>query len=175
MNNSKKTSALPAASTPLSGSEIVYVVQGGVSKKSTVSQVSQQYNTSNNCYCIKRVKISLTAADIKTAFSSPILALTPSSGSRFIQVLGGKINVPAFATPFTSSNITVNDSSGVIVGNFQIDLQTGNVADQRTFLKFVVDISADLMSTNLYISTDADSVVGDGTCDIYLTYIEQTI
>jgi hypothetical protein len=117
------------------------------------------------------IKVSLTAAQIKTLSSVPVDSGIPLPG------IGKAIFVTSAAINYTYNSTIFDGFSQLELGNFD---RTGaqyiwnGLDSQNVFSPMIPsDASGNPIAANtlLYISNNGDSVAGDGTMDIYINYI----
>lgn len=160
-----KISALTAITPPLAGTEVLPIVQGGVTKKVTVDQLSK----------VHTVKISITSAQVLTLFSVPVLAVSAPGAGFHIRVTSCSckltFNSVAYATSVDIfiSTATANNIQYQIIGGLNGTV-TGNklgVSDQAIYATDTQLIS----NQAVYIqASGADPTAGNSNIIVYITY-----
>lgn len=120
-------------------------------------------------------KVSLTAAQIKTASSAPVTVIAaPGSGKMIMNVHGVYVythNTTVFTSTYFSI-ITAGAASGeFLLVSFSTVLSTTSTRREQLYQN-VVGAKQRFCKANeiIQLKADADSAVGDGTLDLYLTY-----
>jgi len=115
-------------------------------------------------------RVPLTAAQIRTLNSIPVLAVAAPGVGKAIQVISGSVNFTANAVAFTSAtlNLRIDTLIQNQAGTADSILQNGI----NDFHSMQLQTPANNMITNnaLNIIANADSAVGDGTAVVYGAY-----
>lgn len=162
-----KTVGKSTASLPGTGTVTTVTSSDG---SITITDASTTPNLSVNC-CVRSVKKSLSAADIQSGFTVPISAIVPSGGTKIIAILGAQCVFTAGGTPFTSSSIILSTINGDF-GSFDGVSLSGS--SKSSILLPQNNSLTTLAGKTIYITTNADSAVGDGTAIVYIQYMEIT-
>lgn len=125
----------------------------------------------------KTVKISLSSAQILQLFTTPVELVAPQGANTFIQPISAVYNYTYGTITYTTNVllaigynpvVTGSITSTTILGAAQNRLQRSLFASGNTF----VISSLDPINNGLYAQVQTgDPLAGDGTLDIYLTYI----
>lgn len=156
---SKKISELPAATTPLAGTELVEVVQGGVNKKVAASALGGTGGVSTQCIpvaCSDETTV-LTTGTAKVTFRMPY-AFTLSAVRA------------SLTTPQTSGSIftvDINESGSSILST---KLTIDNTEKSSTTAATAAVISDAALADDSEITIDIDQV-GDGTAKGLKVYL----
>jgi len=131
---------------------------------------SNYFITINDVFVFS-VKVSLTAAQIRTGNSSPIMiAPTPGIGYA-LESISGSIKYKYNSVVFSSVGLFISSSS---ISQVQLGTADGylNQNKSRFYRLIPLEDQGNSMIENqgLYVSTDVDSVAGDGTADVYVMY-----
>lgn len=123
--------------------------------------------SSNNFVILKK---SLTAAQIRTGNSIPVSTGIVVPAGKYLHVIGASANYNQGdgAQAFTSFSLTTATKS-----DYQAILRATTITMQTLWGQFLIDATGNsfINGQDLMISTDADSVAGTGTADIYIIYI----
>ena len=156
-------SGLPSASTPLSGTEVVPVVQSGTTKKVAVSYIGSiaagsdtqvQYNSSNAFAGSANLTFNGTTLTANTLnLANPLGAAYGGTGlSSFTS--GGVVYASSTSALATGSALTFNGSSLSIVGN----ISSANAGNENLYLSDgSVRSSLQNGSNTLYFNVNSNS------------------
>lgn len=167
--NQKISQLTPILQADLAPNDLFVVVDTSASqdKSITVDQLDQRYAA------FQTQKITLTAAQIKTLSSIPVVLVTPPSG-KFVQLIAASLYYHFNTAAFTSNLITLNIGPA---GGIQMQSPGSFLAGGAdAFGQFVLQqIIGSAPAPSIVATADIDSAVGDGSVSIYVTYQLVTI
>lgn len=157
-----KISALPAA-TALDGSELVPIVQAGVTSQSTVKDVS----------AVLKIKVSLSSAQILALNSVPITIVPAQGANTMIVPVRVVINKHYNSVTYTTNINLVLGAGTVFASTFSNAL--GFTADEIAGYTITANASASPPSGSINVDLKISASVGNpaagnSTIDIHLLY-----
>jgi hypothetical protein len=117
------------------------------------------------------VKVPLTAAQIMTLNSIPVLAIPAPGVGKAIEIISGSANLIFNTTAYTSSSLRLQPTSatGSQFSAVNLFLSAISTRFSRMLQVIVTDVSV-IENEPINITSDADSVVGDSPINIYISY-----
>ena len=162
-----KISALTSAGT-ITGTEIVPVVSGGVTKRTTTQNIAE--------LAVKTVKVTVSSADIKT-FNTPFAVIAAPGSGKFIDVLAVKFRLRDGTVAYdTNTNLQMflGTPSTVAVTNSISTFLAATSSFAKPAMPVLTAVSTtqsnfENQALNLYTS-GGNPATGDGVLDVYITY-----
>lgn len=162
-----KISALTSAGN-ITGTEIVPVVQGGITKRTNVQNIAELF--------VKSVKVTVSSANIKT-FNTPYELIAAPGAGKFIDVLAVKLRLRDGTVAYdTNTNVQLflGAPSTVPVTNSISTFfaaTSGFSKPAIPVLTAVNTIESNFANQPLNIYTSGGNpATGDGVLDVYITY-----
>ena len=159
----KKISQLTAKTTELQKEDLLNVSEWNGATYDTKSISGEGF--------ILNTKVSLTAAQIKTANSVPVSLIAAPGVGKFIEVISASWRFNYGSATFDNLDIMYLKINGSTQDQFRKDSMIGYSSDK--FGSFDKKIEAtDSLKDNASLTwvADADSTTGDSTMDIYINY-----
>lgn len=171
----KKISELTEANLPLDGTEDLPIVQGGSTVRCSTQDIADLAGRSS----VITVKVSLSSAEILALNTTPKqLVAAPGSG-KILQPLFYLVKL-SYATAQYATNTTLQfNYDGLpavgIVSNSILNRTESFIMRQAaastTAFAFAISTS-DITNKGLFVSvTNGNPTAGDGTLDIYVSYV----
>lgn len=120
----------------------------------------------------KTIKVSLTASQIQTSFSNPILAIQAPASGQVIFILNAFCKYNFLSTAFLSSTLFLYSGTST-VNSFEFDNMQNSTISTSQYGTILFGTSANQIidGKGLYIKADMDSIGrGGGTVTFYITY-----
>lgn len=163
---SMKISALPAITPPLAGTEVLPIVQGGITKKVTVDQLSK----------VHTVKVTIPSAQVLTIYSVPVVAIASPGAGYFIKVTSCSCKLIFNSVAYTTgldlqvSTNTANNTEWLITGalNGTLTANKMGIAQSAIFASDTQLISN--QSVIIQGASGADPLLGNSNIVVYITY-----
>ena len=123
----------------------------------------------------QRIKVSLSAAQIQALNTTPI-EIIPNPGVGFaLNIISSKYKLNFGTTAFDTASFISLYPSSLSINDGQSLTNTGNItSSSNVFNKMAIwddnTVTNIVENNSILVSSDADSVGGDSTVDIYVTY-----
>jgi hypothetical protein len=131
---------------------------------------------------MKSVKVNLTAAQIKTLNSIPVIVVPAPAAGNYIQVISSAIQLNANTLAFTTGGFVLQFAVGApipasaIIGStppyFSFSVDPTNNANQKGKGVIYGNQAAILQNDAILFTSDADSLVGDMTATLFIQYLQ---
>jgi hypothetical protein len=122
---------------------------------------------------VHNLKVSLSAAQIKTANSVPIdIGLAASGAGYYWRVTQCNLRLNFNSVAFTSGDVSIYSTSLIGIATQQLFFSSAMSLSANAFVNGIVEqTNGSVFSENDTISiwVDADSLVGDSTADCYIS------
>lgn len=162
--NQKISQLTPILQSDLAPNDLFVVVDTSAQqdKSITVDQLDQRYSA------FFSQKVTIPFAQIKTGNSVPIVLVTPPAG-KFVQMIAASMYYHFNTLAFTSNLFTINQGpTGGVLMNSPGSFLAGGADAFGQFVTSQILVGAPAPS--IVAIADSDSLVGDGSIDIYVTY-----
>lgn len=140
---------------------------------SLVSPTGFTLNSGTHTSEIKATKVSMNTAAVKTLNSLPVVAVAAPGGGYAIEIISASARNNFNTTPFDAGNrlfleIGLSGSSQMQAASFLEN--TVSAITRLTYVASAMDVSNLVENQALKITSNADSVGGDGSIDVYIYY-----
>lgn len=148
----------------LDGSELIEMVQGGVSLKTTTQEIADL------AAGVSSVKIHVSSAEILALNATPKILVAGTSG-KIIMPLKVVFKYNYGTTPYSSQTVSIGFTNG-ISGGYQNALTYLNSGSSFSYLSTAPTegLWATLNNYSLALSATGAFTGGDGTLDVYVVY-----
>lgn len=120
-------------------------------------------------------KITLTAAQIKNSFSIPIIIIPAQGLGTGIQIISASGNFKFGTVPFTSSNMYLQVNGLFVSPQAVLNGELGSTQNDLFLFNLQGGANAMIDNTPMIITADADSLVGDSTIDLFISWKKITL
>ena len=162
------------ASTPKEGQLFYNTTTKTLSFGDGVTHVGVQ---TDECTCVKTVKVTLSSAQILNSFTTPVELIPAPGAGKVIDFKSALIVLNYGTTPYATninSVIWIFDDTTPLINTFTIGA-SANTIHKRSAVDYTAALSSFENQAIFYQTEDGNPTAGDSTLDIYITYSIMTL